>query len=143
MIIQLKDMNQIKKIIDITKYEIEVYPKQSQKGYYMKWHIDDCFILNNSTPPAIGNYIKLSQKKYAVYTRKPEYSCVVFLSDYDVDFKGGILEFFDGIQIKPKKGLIVFFKNDIMHRVTRIESGTRNSILIKFYQINDSRLTGL
>ena len=67
------------------------------------------------------------------YIKKPIYTLIVYDSDYGVDFTGGTLEFIDGLIIKPKKGLYVFFNSNEVHRVNRILSGSRINYLVKFY----------
>ena len=42
------------------------------------------------------------------------YNYIAFLND---DFKGGELEFKNGVTVKPKKGSLVYFNNNEEHRV--------------------------
>jgi len=62
-------------------------------------------------------------------------SMVVQLSDPD-DYTGGKLQFMinrEIINAPNQKGTVIFFPSYLMHRVTKIESGTRNSLVCWFH----------
>ena len=123
--------------IDTTKYKIVSVEKTNTVGYYMNWHLDDAKIIEHKkgvNHSIFGNQEFISETRSIYYKNdRPEYSLIVYDSNYGDDFTGGVLEFFDGTKIYPKKGSYVFFSSDELHRVSRILSGTRNNTLIKFY----------
>ena len=41
--------------------------KTNQKGFSMKWHLDDCCIFKHSKPPEYGNFIQIDKKRYSIY----------------------------------------------------------------------------
>ncbi len=52
------------------------------------------------------------------------------------DFDGGVLRLFspDGeVDVVPEAGLLVAFRSDVAHEVTRVHGGTRDSIVDWFY----------
>lgn len=62
-------------------------------------------------------------------------SMVVQLSDPD-DYEGGRLQFMinrDILDAPIEKGTVIFFPSYLMHRVTRVESGMRNSLVCWFH----------
>lgn len=100
----------------------------------MKWHVDDAIVMN---VPSNNNYddVKISENKQLVYhSQKPIYTLIIYESNYKDDFTGGELEFVDGYKFKPKKGAYIFFNSCEVHKLNKINSGMRKSILIKFYK---------
>lgn len=100
----------------------------------MKWHVDDAIVMN---VPSNNNYnnIKINENKQLVYhSQKPIYTLIIYESNYNEDFTGGELEFVDGYRCKPKKGSYIFFNSCEVHKLNKINSGMRKSILIKFYK---------
>jgi len=62
-------------------------------------------------------------------------SMVVQLTDPE-EYKGGKLQFFlnrDIITAPKEKGTVIFFPSYLTHRVTKIEEGTRNSLVCWFH----------
>ncbi len=108
-------------------FSILVSEKTNVEGFHMKWHFDDVSVFRNSK--------KSDKDKFQLYNKSlpPVLSCIVYLSDYNKDFTGGELEFADGTKITPKVGSYVLFDSREAHRVHKIKSGTRKSILFKFY----------
>ena len=66
--------------------------------------------------------------------RRPKYSMVIYFNSHDIDFTGGELLFIDGI-FKPSYGDVVFFNSNEIHKANRA-NGTRNALLLKFYDID-------
>lgn len=59
-----------------------------------------------------------------------DYSGLVYLSDYNTDFKGGLFGFIDGkrkIKVEPKKGRLLMFTagSENLHRAYKVRSGKR------------------
>jgi hypothetical protein len=128
--------------INIDDYNYKIIEKINKSGYSMKWHIDDCQILKHSNKMAkfkntLTNQFFISSRQSICYNDNgtiPLYSLIIYDSDYNIDFQGGSLEFVDGLKIYPKRGLYIFFDSREVHRVNKIKSGLRKSILVKFYK---------
>lgn len=114
----------------------KIVERENTKGYKMKWHLDDCVPFYNKNGldyKCMTNITIISDNLYLYHTKKrPIYTLLLYLSDIDVDFKGGELCFVDKI-IKPKKGLYVLFDNNTIHKVNEIKEGTRKCIIVKYY----------
>lgn len=67
-----------------------------------------------------------------------DYSALVYLSEYDSDFAGGELEFYDDLTsrtlVHPKPGLLVAFSSGLenVHRVRRLKCGQRFVLALWF-----------
>ena len=137
--IAIKNMS---KQIDLTNYNIEFIERDNAVKYYLHWHIDDCAVFKHSNNKfdsnneINSNNIKLNDK-YSLFIKKdkPIYTMIIYLSTYNIDFKGGEFEFVDKI-IYPKKYDVVFFDSREVHRVHEFKSGIRRNIIVKFYNKN-------
>jgi len=126
----IKNLN----LVDIEKYDIIATLKTHNQGFFMKWHVDDAQIIKHKKEIEFDNQIKLNQKHYLNYSEMvPEYTLIIYLSTYQVDFTGGTLQFSDDTIIDPQKGMYVFFNSKEPHRLNIIRSGIRSNYLIKFY----------
>jgi predicted 2-oxoglutarate/Fe(II)-dependent dioxygenase YbiX len=96
----------------------------------MLWHQDDASIFKHTNK----HCEKYNLSKYNLFSNKvqPIYTMVLFMSDYGEDFYGGEFCFVD-LEIKPIKGMSVFFDSREIHCVKKILKGSRQSCLIKFY----------
>ena len=124
--------------IDLEKHNIVITKKINQKGFFMKWHIDDAQLIKHKPNQIVDDkQIFIYNKHYLSYNGKnpPEYTCLIYDSVYNKDFTGGILEFADKTIVKPDKGMYVFFDSREVHKVNPIKSGIRINYLIKFYYI--------
>ena len=57
----------------------------------------------------------------------------------DGDFEGGVLRLFgpDGaIDVMPEAGTLVAFPADVLHEVTEVRGGTRDTVVDWFYDVN-------
>ena len=127
------ELSDINNIINIKNYTIYFMKKENSVGFYMNWHIDDAQIVKRKN--GLDGQIKISDKHYLHYNKnKPKYTIIIYGSDYNIDFKGGLLEFADGSIIEPKKNYYILFNSDELHRVHKITKGTRKNILIKLYE---------
>ena len=96
----------------------------------MGWHQDDASVYKHSNK----HCAKYNVQKYNIFTnsKQPIYTMVLYMNNYGEDFYGGEFCFVD-VEIKPIKGLGIFFDSKEIHRVKKILKGTRQSCLIKFY----------
>jgi hypothetical protein len=126
---QIKNQN----IINFDLYDYVICKKINETNFYMNWHIDDYAFIRHSKNKIVNNKIS---DRISIYHKQipPQYSLIIYESKYGVDFTGGELEFVDGTKIKPDYGLYVLFNSIHMHRVNKINSGTRICYLIKFYK---------
>ena len=106
----------------------------------MKWHCDDAIVVTHKKnhlqdqKQRYINEIKISDNKTLFYPNKmPRYTLLVYGSTYKENFTGGILEFSDGLKIKPEKNMCVLFDSREAHYVHTIRSGVKKVVLIKFY----------
>ena len=130
------DIDEIKKLklIDFQNYNYKIINKIHYQNYNMDWHLDDAQIIKHSNK-VYPDQIQIANKKYINYSNEiPEYSMIIYDSEYNIDFKGGTFEFVDKTLIYPKKGLYLFFNSKEVHRVNNIIEGTRKNKLIKFYK---------
>ena len=127
------EIEDINSIIDCTDYNIYFMKKENGVGFYMNWHIDDAQIVKRKN--GLDGQIKISEKHYLHYNKnKPKYTIIIYGSDYNIDFEGGLLEFADGTLIEPKKNYYILFDSDELHKVHKITKGIRKNILIKLYE---------
>lgn len=123
----------------LSTLEYKIINKTNTKGFSMKWHLDDCIIFKHSKPPTNGDFqfIQIDSKRYYTFKKRPQYSVIIYHSKYNVDFKGGILEFQDTTptptRFIPDINKAVIFDCNQIHRVTEITDGIRHYTLIKFY----------
>ena len=102
----------------------------------LKWHIDDVQLVSRKVIyKNPERYYKLTDKHY-LYTNDaaiPQWTIVLYFSDYGVDFTGGEFRFVDGTSIKPTRGMGIAFDSREVHMVTPVKSGTRHSLIVKLY----------
>lgn len=129
---KITDMTYLSSLVDkdITKWKRKEIVKVNKKGFKMNKHIDDVSIYKNSK----GHQIKYDKPKYTLYSKKaPIYTMILYMSDSEIDFKGGEFCFIDE-EIKPRKGLGIFFESKEVHEVKEIKEGIRKCKVIKFYE---------
>ncbi len=130
----IKNLN----IINFDKFSYDLVKKINTEGFSMKWHIDNAKLIRHKKnfvkEKNIADQIVLNEK-YALHyhLNRPQYTLLLYESDYNKDFTGGSLEFIDNTIIYPQKGLYILFDSREIHKVNKILSGTRINYLIKFY----------
>jgi len=97
--------------------------KENTKGFFMNYHLDGV------------QTFKVNKKEFDMITKDElwKYTMIIYESDYQKDFSGGIFEFCDGERVFPKKGLCILFDSRDVHCVHQITKGTRKNYLIKIY----------
>ena len=96
----------------------------------MSWHQDDASIFKHS-----NKHCELyNVEKFNLFSNKeqPIYTLVLYMSDYGEDFYGGEFCFVE-LEVKPIRGMGIFFDSREIHCVKKILNGSRQSCLIKFY----------
>ena len=132
------DIGLFSDVINFDEFDYEIIHKTNHAGYYMKWHLDNAKLISHKEAhmdKTVGpSHIQISPKHTIhYYLRRPVFSLIVYESTYGKDFTGGTLEFIDHTIIKPMRGQYVFFNSNELHRVNRMLSGSRSSVLVKFY----------
>ena len=64
-----------------------------------------------------------------------KYSALIYMSDYGLDFTGGKIYFpQQDLEVRPEKGMLIFFKGDLehTHEVTEVLSGERYALVMFF-----------
>jgi hypothetical protein len=123
-----------------TTYEISIISREVHTGFALPWHLDDCALIKHSVQNRGAIYTNaiatIADGKYTIYCKggkRPKYSCVVYWSEGGRDFRGGVFEFADGVEVKAEERKYILFDSRDVHRVTEILSGERKNLLIKFY----------
>jgi len=131
--------------ININNYTKEWKFKENSKGFSMKWHCDDCFIRKNKK-----NYLEnmILDDDYYIRNEKlddigqytlthteklPEYTVLIYFSDYNKDYKGAELHFVNKI-ITPNKYDVIIFDSREIHKVNIQTNGIRKNLIIKYYK---------
>ena len=105
----------------------------------LKWHIDDCQLVNFKTAPTynLEQYIYLEGTKYLYFNTPtktlPKFTILFYSSTYKIDFDGGILNLADGTQITPQKQKGFMLDSREAHMVSPVSSGIRNVSVVKIY----------
>ena len=105
----------------------------------LKWHIDDCQLVNFKNAPTynLEQYIHMKDTKYLYFNTPtktlPKYTILFYSSTYREDFDGGLLTLADGTQIIPKKQNGILLDSREAHMVTPITRGIRNVSVVKIY----------
>ena len=105
----------------------------------LKWHIDDCQLVNFKTAPTynLEQYISLDNGKYLYFNTPtktlPKFTILFYSSTYLKDFEGGLLTLVDGTQIKAKKQNGIILDSREAHMVTPVIRGIRNVTVVKIY----------
>jgi len=105
----------------------------------LKWHIDDCQLVNFKIAPTynLEQYIHLKDTKYLYFNTPtktlPKYTILFYSSTYREDFDGGLLTLADGTQIEPKKQNGILLDSREAHMVTPVTRGIRNVSVVKIY----------
>lgn len=124
--------------ININDYKMKICFKNHNIGYYMNWHIDDCVKIKKKNNGKFklnhGKGIFYENEKYLLlYQNKlPEYT-LLYYNNID-NIIGGDLIMFPDFKIKPKCNMVVLFPSYIPHCVSKLNSGTRKNVIIKFYK---------
>jgi hypothetical protein len=121
------------KELEINKYTKDINTRKSSDGFYMNWHFDDCAIFKHNKNYQFNKNNILLNDKYTLYFSKvPVYTMIIYLSEIDKDFTGGEFNFADK-KIKPEKFQVIFFDSKEVHKVNKVKSGERETIIVKFY----------
>jgi len=119
--------------IPFTEYEI-VKRFHTDDFYNLNWHIDNRQLqkhkVNNDTNNLQIIY-KNNKYKYGLWSHEkiPKYTAIIYLSS---DFEGGEFCFIDKI-VKPKRGDVIIFDSQEVHKVNKLKSGIRNCYVVKFF----------
>jgi hypothetical protein len=105
----------------------------------LKWHIDDCQLVNIKTAPTynLEQYMHLEGTKYLYFNTPtktlPLFTILFYSSTYKKDFDGGLLTLADGVQISPQRQHGIMIDSREAHMVSPISRGVRNVSVVKIY----------
>jgi hypothetical protein len=120
---------------------VNVVSRYGDNEYGMDWHFDN----RNLVTQPITRSSKLAnieivhednKKVFGLwdFKKRPNYTMIMYFTDHNVDHMGGELMFVDET-ICPKYGDVVFFNANELHKVNPT-FGTRNALVIKFYDLD-------
>jgi len=123
--------------------EIIVRNKTKDDNYYFNWHFDDKkLIVHRKHNKDILHNLEIiyedDKNIYGLYNKNNDkklvYTLIFYTNTHNVDFIGGEFYFIDRI-IKPRKGMILLFSSNELHKVNLLNNGIRKAIVVKFYNI--------
>lgn len=125
----------------VTRYST-IQKKNVNKNYNLDWHFDNRTLVTHHIDKikTIKNVEVIHYDKNKAYClwdckRRPKYTMIMYFNSYGIDFLGGRFMFNDAI-IEPQYGDILFFNSDEIHKVENVIKGTRNALVVKFYDID-------
>jgi hypothetical protein len=119
-------------------YEVIYRNNTAKDRYEMKWHYDNKKLIKHkiSDLHKIHNVqlIHMDDKYiYGLYTNKPvKYTIIIYMDTYIEDFTGGEFHFYNRT-IYPRRGMLLFFTADELHKVSLLKSGRRRAVIVKIY----------
>jgi hypothetical protein len=121
--------------------EIIVRYKTKDDNYYFNWHFDDKKLIvqkkhNKDVLHNLEIIYEDDKNIYGLYNKnnnkKLVYTLIFYTNTHNIDFIGGEFCFIDRI-IKPRKGMILLFSSNELHKVNLLNNGKRKAIVVKFY----------
>jgi hypothetical protein len=106
--------------------------------YEMKWHYDNKKLIKHKISDLQKIHsiqiVHMDDKYiYGLYTNKPiRYTMIIYLDTYREDFMGGEFNFYNQT-IYPRRGMLLFFTADELHKVSLLKSGRRRAVIVKIY----------
>lgn len=126
-----------------TKYEIVFRNHIASDKYSMNWHYDNKQLIKHK----VSNLQKIHSLQivsiddkyiYGLYCKNLiQFTIIIYLDTYNIDFKGGEFHFHDEI-VYPERGMILIFNANELHKVSPLKSGKRRAIVVK---ILDSKIS--
>lgn len=119
-------------------YEVIYRNNTAQDRYEMKWHYDNKKLIKHKISDLHNirsiQLIHMDDKYiYGLYTNKPiRYTMIIYMDTYIDDFTGGEFHFYNRT-IYPRKGMLLFFTADELHKVSLLKSGRRRAVVVKIY----------
>jgi hypothetical protein len=121
-----------------TKYEIIFRNHTENDKYSINWHYDNKQLIKHK----ISNLQKIHSLQiismddkyiYGLYCKNPiQYTIIIYLDTYNIDFKGGEFHFHDEI-IYPERGMMLIFDANELHKVALLTRGKRRAIVVKIF----------
>ena len=119
-------------------YEVIYRNNTAQDRYEMKWHYDNKKLIKHKISDLHNirsiQLIHMDDKYiYGLYTNKPiRYTMIIYMDTYIDDFTGGEFHFYNRT-IYPRRGMLLFFTADELHKVSLLKSGRRRAVVVKIY----------
>ena len=128
----------IPQLDNYNNYEVIYRNNTAQDRYEMKWHYDNKKLIKHKISDLQKIHsiqiVHMDDKYiYGLYTNKPiRYTMIIYLDTYREDFTGGEFHFYNRT-IYPRRGMLLFFTADELHKVSLLKSGRRRAIVVKMY----------
>ena len=128
----------IPQLDNYNNYEVIYRNNTAGDRYEMKWHYDNKKLIKHKISDLQKIHsiqiIHMDDKYiYGLYTNKPiRYTIIIYLDTYREDFMGGEFHFYNRT-IYPRRGMLLFFTADELHKVSLLKSGRRRAIIVKIY----------
>ena len=119
-------------------YDIIYRDNTRDDRYEMKWHYDNKKLIKHKISDLQKIHsiqiVHMDDKYiYGLYTNKPIiYTIIIYLDTYREDFTGGEFHFYNRT-IYPRRGMLLFFTADELHKVSLLKSGRRRAVVVKIY----------
>jgi len=119
-------------------YEVIYRNNTAKDRYEMKWHYDNKKLIKHKISDLHNirsiQLIHMDDKYiYGLYTNKPiRYTMIIYMDTYIDDFTGGEFHFYNRT-IYPRRGMLLFFTADELHKVSLLKSGRRRAVVVKIY----------
>ena len=128
----------IPQLDNYNNYEVVYRNNTTADRYEMKWHYDNKKLIKHKISDLQKIHsiqiVHMDDKYiYGLYTNKPIlYTIIIYLDTYREDFTGGELHFYNQT-IYPRRGMLLFFTADELHKVSLLKSGRRRAVIVKIY----------
>lgn len=133
-----KDKLNIPQLDNYNNYEVIYRNNTATDRYEMKWHYDNKKLIKHKISDLQKIHsiqiVHMDDKYiYGLYTNKPNrYTIIIYLDTYREDFMGGEFHFYNRT-IYPRRGMLLFFTADELHKVSLLKSGRRRAVIVKIY----------
>jgi len=121
-----------------TKYEIVIRNYTASDKYSMKMAYDNKQLIKHKISDLQKIHsmqiVSMDEKYiYGLYCKNPiQYTIIIYFDTYNINFEGGEFHFHDQI-IYPKRGMLLLFNANELHRVTPLTGGKRRAIVVKIF----------
>jgi len=133
-----KNKLNIPQLDNYNNYEVIYRNNTAQDRYEMKWHYDNKKLIKHKISDLQKIHsiqiVHMDDKYiYGLYTNKPiRYTIIIYMDTYREDFTGGEFHFYNKT-VYPRRGMLLFFTADELHKVSLLKSGRRRVVVIKIY----------
>jgi len=130
------DLEDNESILELTKAVLRV-KEEMEKFFGLELSMTNCNyaeLLPGAFNPLHADNSRLDGTPFHE-DEETEYSGLIYLTESEVDYKGGYLVFpLQDLSIAPKRGTVIFFRGDhfLPHKVTTVTEGKRRALVLFF-----------